>query len=108
MALKKNKNHHFRTWSEVKKERFQQNPDVAFEYLKASMEENSEYPEMIIEAIRSVSESLGMPIEQIAKKAGKTPSTIHKALSRNGNPTLGTLTAVLKTLGLRLSIEKAS
>jgi probable addiction module antidote protein len=108
MALKKSKDKPFRTWAEVKKERFQHNPDVAIEYLKASLEENSEYPEIIIEAIRSVSEALGMPIEQIAKKAGKTPSTIHKALSKDGNPTLGTLTAVLKTLGLRLSIEKAS
>lgn len=60
------------------------------------------------EAIRSVSEALGMSIEQIAKKSNKTPSTIHKALGKGGNPTLGTLTAVLKTMGLKLSVEKAS
>ncbi len=97
-----------RTWSELKKERFQKNPDEAIEYLKASLEENGDMPEIVIEAIREVSEALGLSIEQIAKKAHKTPSTIHKALGKSGNPTLGTLTAVLKTMGLRLSIEKAS
>lgn len=96
-----------KTWSELKMERFKKNPDEAIEYLKASLEENGDAPELVIEAIRIVSESLGMSIEQIAKKANKTPSTIHKALSKAGNPTLGTLTAVLKTLGLRLSVERA-
>lgn len=65
-------------------------------------------PEIIIEAIRTVSESLGISIEQIAKCSHKTPSTIHKALSKTGNPTLETLSAILKTLGLKLSVEKAS
>jgi sulfur relay (sulfurtransferase) complex TusBCD TusD component (DsrE family) len=46
--------------------------------------------------------------EKIATMADKTPSTIHKALSKHGNPTLATLTAVLKTMGLKLSVEKAS
>lgn len=42
------------------------------------------------------------------QKDHKTPSTIHKALSKSGNPTLGILTAVLKAMGLRLSVERAS
>lgn len=97
-----------RTWAELKQQRFQKSPDEAIKYLKASLEENGDMPEIVIEAIREVSEALGLSIEQIAKKAHKTPSTIHKALGKSGNPTLGTLTAVLKTMGLRLSIERAS
>lgn len=95
-----------KTWSVLKKERFTRNPDEAIEYLKATLEENSNEPELVIEAIRDVSEGLGLSVEQIAKKAKKTPSTIHKALGKSGNPTLETLTAVLKTLGLRLSVER--
>ena len=106
MALNKNKP--FVTWAELKKERFQRNPAEAIGYLNASFEENWDHPELIVNAIKSVSEALNIPIEQIAKKAGKTPSTIHKALSKNGNPTLATLMIVLNTLGLRLSIKKAS
>ncbi len=97
-----------KTWSQLKQERFKKSPDEAIEYLKASLEENSDTPELVIEAIRSVSQALGLSIEQIAKKAKKTPSTIHKALGKDGNPTLVTLTAVLKTMGLKLSIEKAA
>ena len=108
MALKKNKNKRFRTWAEVKKERFQRNPDEAIGYLNASFEENCDEPDLIINAITSVSEALDIPVEQLAKKAGKTPSTIHKALSKNGNPTLATLMIVLKTLGLKLLVQKAS
>lgn len=96
------------SWSDLKKQRFQKDPEEAIAYLQASLEENGDVPEIIIDAIREVSESLGLSIEQIAKKAHKTPSTIHKALGKSGNPTLGTLTAVLKTMGLRLSVERAS
>ncbi len=108
MGTRKNKNQKLRSWSELKTDRFSKDPEEAFEYLKATLEESGDNPTLVMEAIRSVTEALNLPIEQIAKKAKKTPSTIHKALSKNGNPTLETLTAVLKTLGLRLSIEKAS
>ncbi|MBX2987621.1 MAG: helix-turn-helix domain-containing protein [Bdellovibrionaceae bacterium] len=97
-----------RSWSQFKHERFKKSPDEAIEYLKSSLEENGDVPELVIEAIRGVSEAFGISIEQIARKAGKTPSTIHKALSKDGNPTLATLTAVLKTLGLKLSVKKVS
>ena len=41
-----------KTWSRLKQERFQKSPDEAIEYLKASLEENSDSPELIIEAIK--------------------------------------------------------
>lgn len=108
MKTKKNNPKKLKTWQSLKRERFKKSPDEAIEYLKASLEDNSDKPELIIEAIRAVSESLGLSIEQIAKKANKTPSTIHKALSKTGNPTLETLSAVLKTLGLKLTLAKAA
>lgn len=97
-----------KTWAQVKKERFKDDPEEAIEYLKASLEENGDQPALVIDAIRTVASALGISIEQIARKAGKAPSTIHKALSKEGNPSLETLTAVLKTMGLRLSVKRAS
>jgi probable addiction module antidote protein len=38
---------------------------------------------------------------QIAKDAGLTRDTMYKAFRREGNPTLETLTSVLKALGLK-------
>jgi probable addiction module antidote protein len=97
-----------RTWAQLKHERFKKNPEEAFNYLRASLEENSDMPEAIVEAIRTVSKSLDLSIEKLAKKCKVQPSTLYKALGENGNPTLGTLTVVLKAMGLRLSVEKAS
>ena len=102
------RNPKLRTWSQVKQERFKNDPEEAFEYLRASLEENADLPEAIVEAIRSVSESLDMSVEKLAKKSKIQPSTIYKALGKDGNPTLGTLTAILRAMGLRLSVEKAS
>lgn len=95
-----------KTWAQLKQERFKNNPDEAFEYLRASLEENADIPEAIIEAIKTVSKSLDLSIEKLAKKSKIQPSTLYKALGENGNPTLETLIAVLKAMGLRLSIEK--
>ncbi len=108
MGVRKKSNKNLRSWSDLKTARFKKNPEEAFDYLRASLEENADLPEVIIEAIRSVSESLDMSLEDVAKKAKIQPSTLYKAFGKSGNPTLVTLTAVLKALGLRLSIERAS
>lgn len=97
-----------KTWSKLKQERFKNDPDEAFEYLRASLEENADMPDAIVEAIRSVLESLNLSVEKLAKKSKIQPSTLYKALGKEGNPTLRTLTAVLKEMGLRLSVERAS
>lgn len=55
-----NANKKLKTWTAFKKERFTKNPDEAIEYLKATLEENSDDPELVIEAIRDVSEGLGL------------------------------------------------
>ena len=42
----------------------------------------------------------------VAAKAGISRKSLYRALSpKKGNPTLKTLLAVLKTVGLRLSVE---
>lgn len=96
------------TWADYKKDRFKKNPDEAIGYLKVTLEENSDIPELVADAVREVAQALGISVEQIARRANKSPSTIHKALSASGNPTLETLTAVLKILGLKLSVKRAS
>ena len=41
----------------------------------------------------------------MAAEAGISRESLYRALSPKGNPTLKTLLAVLKTVGLRLSVE---
>lgn len=44
---------------------------------------------------------------QIARDAGVSREALYRALSEDGNPTLGTLLKVMHALGLRLSVAPA-
>ena len=71
-------------------------------YLEAAMEGGD--PKHIASALGDVARSKGM--SQIARKTGLGRQALYAALSENGNPTLETLTAVLKVLGLELTVQK--
>ena len=57
-------------------------------------------------ALRHVSEAYGMA--EVAKAAGIKRESLYRSLSPKGNPTLKTLTAVLKAVGLRLDVAPGS
>lgn len=73
-------------------------------YLEAAMEGND--PQHIASALGDVARSKGMT--EIARKSGLGRQALYNALSENGNPTLGTLIAVLKALGLELTVQKSA
>ena len=80
-------------------------PAYAAEYLQAAMEDTGE-PAVLLIALRHVSEAYGMA--DVAKAAGIKRESLYRALSPKGNPTLKTLTAVLKAVGLRLAVAPGS
>jgi probable addiction module antidote protein len=57
-------------------------------------------------ALRAVAEAYG-GLGVVAAQAGISRESLYRALSPKGNPTLKTLIAVLKTVGLRLSVTPA-
>lgn len=57
-------------------------------------------------ALRAIAEAYG-GLGKIAQEAGISRESLYRALSPDGNPTLKTLIAVLKTVGMRLSVEAA-
>jgi len=71
-------------------------------YLEAAMEGND--VKHIASALGDVARSKGMT--EIARKAGLGRQALYSALSETGNPTLETLTAVLKVLGLELTVQR--
>jgi len=77
--------------------------DILF-YLEAAMEGND--ARHIASALGDVARSKGM--SEIARKSGLGRQALYAALSENGNPTLETLTSVLKALGLQLSVQRAA
>jgi probable addiction module antidote protein len=93
--------HHEREIAELAADR-----ELAIEYLRAAMESLDNPNERAggLIAMRTVAEAYG-GLEAVAADAGISRETLHRALSPNGNPTLTTLLAVLKTVGLRLAVE---
>ncbi|WP_408590347.1 addiction module antidote protein [Novosphingobium sp.] len=77
--------------------------DILF-YLEAAMEGND--PRHIASALGDIARSKGM--SEIARKSGLGRQALYASLSDNGNPTLETLTSVLKALGLQLSVQRAA
>lgn len=78
----------------------------AVEYLKAALEElddpNNRAAGLL--ALRDVAEAYG-GIGMVAEQAGISREALYRSLSPKGNPTLKTLLAVLKSVGMRLSVE---
>jgi len=102
--LKASVSHHDAEVAELRADR-----ELATQYLKAAMESLDDPNDRAagLLALRSVAEAYG-GLGAVAEEAGISRESLYRALSPRGNPTLKTLIAVLKTVGLRLSVEAES
>lgn len=73
-------------------------PEQAAKYLTACYEEG---PEEFLQALRDVVAAQG-GMSRTARLAGLNRESLYRQLSRQGNPSLASLNAVLTTLGLKL------
>ncbi|QLA18195.1 addiction module antidote protein [Desulfolutivibrio sulfoxidireducens] len=76
-------------------------PASAAEYLRAAMDDTEE-PAVLLLVLRNVFEPYGMA--DVARTSGLKRESLYRSLSPRGNPTLKTLTATLKAVGLRLAV----
>lgn len=77
------------------------NPDEAAAYLNAALEENDQ--EIFLLALRDVAEVRSF--SQVDQGAYLNRENLYRMLSPTGNPQLSSLTALLRSIGLRLAIE---
>lgn len=70
-------------------------------YLEACMEEAGDDPAYIAAALGNIARAHGMM--RLAKETGLTREGLYKALSAEGNPSLGTVLKVLRALGLKFT-----
>ena len=93
------------SYHEWEVQELQRDREFAVEYLIAAMEalDNPDERGGGLLALRAVAEAYG-GLGAVAAQAGISRESLYRSLSPKGNPTLKTLLAVLKTLGLRLSI----
>jgi len=95
--------HHEREVAELRADR-----ELAVEYLKAAMAalDDPEDRAAGLLALRTGAEAYG-GLAAVAAEAELNRESLYRALSPKGNPTLKTLLAVLKAVGMRLSVEPA-
>ena len=74
------------------------------EYLRQSFASGD--PDDIAEGVGTVARAMGM--SHVATEAGLARPALYRALVEGGNPELTTLTKVLRVMGLRLSVERAT
>ncbi len=76
--------------------------EFAAEYLNAASEDDD--PKTYLTALRKVVEARG-GMASVAEKTHLSRETLYRTLSTRGNPTIKTLTAVLKATGLRFGVS---
>ena len=77
-----------------------QDPAEAAEYLNAALEDSNE---LFLLALRNVAEAHGK--KKLAEDVQRNHESMYRILSEQGNPQFSSLTAILRELGLKLSVE---
>ncbi|MCB1666509.1 MAG: putative addiction module antidote protein [Pseudomonadales bacterium] len=75
-------------------------------YLAACMEEAGDDPAFLLQVLGTIARAKNMT--QLARDTGLTREGLYKALSPDGNPSLGTVLKVAKALGLTFSVKPAA
>jgi probable addiction module antidote protein len=87
---------------EVMVQRIRKSPRFAAEYLRAAIEDTDE-PKALLIALRHLAQAHG--VAKVARAAKIERESLYRALSPRGNPRLSTLIAVVRALGLTLTVE---
>lgn len=86
---------------------FKKNPKRAMEYLNAcvqvAFEEND--PELVLSALSVIAKAYGMT--RLAQKAHLQRESLHRMLSKKGNPEWSSLFSIFKILQIRPRLELA-
>ena len=70
-------------------------------YLVACVEEADDDPALVAVALGNIARAYGM--DRLARETGLTREGLYKALSAEGNPSLGTVPKVIKAPGMKLT-----
>jgi len=88
-----------RTFDDLIAESFRKDPAYAVDLLNDILEDGE--PAELLIMLRQMSKAFG-GVGEVAKQAG---NTLYRTLSAQGNPQVNTLSAILRTMGLRLAVQ---
>ncbi len=82
---------------------YAEKPELAVELLNSVLEDG-EPGEMLV-LLRQMTKAFG-GVQAVAEQAELNPTQLYRTLSADGNPSLSSLTALLKAMGLRLAVTR--
>jgi probable addiction module antidote protein len=91
-----------RSHEEATVESFRKDPAFAAEYLNAVLEDGDQ--EELMLALRRMSEAFG-GVQKLAESTKLNANTLYRTLSPKGNPELKSLRAVLRAMGMQLTVR---
>ncbi len=86
-------------------EAYRKDPTFAVELLNAILEDGDQSEFLI--ALRQMAKAFG-GVQAVADQAQLNPTQLYRTLSLDGNPALSNFSAILKAMGMRLSVQSVS
>lgn len=90
------------TFEDATADSFTRDPAFAAAYLESVLEDGSQQD--LLAALRHLARAFG-GVSQIARSSGLNVTSLYRTLAAGGNPELRSLLAVLRAMGLRLSVQ---
>ena len=91
-----------RAHDEAMAEVYREDPAYALQLLNSILEDGDQ-SELLI-ALRQIAKAVG-GVQAVAEQAHLNPTQLYRALSADGNPALSSFSAILKAMGMRLSVQ---
>ena len=91
-----------RPHDEAMAELYRSDPALALEVINNILAEGDQAELMTV--LRQLAQTVG-GVQAVAEQAHLNPTQLYRTLSPKGNPALNNLTAILKTMGLRLAVQ---
>jgi probable addiction module antidote protein len=83
-------------------EMYRDDPAFALEILNSILEEGDQGELMV--TLRQMAKAFG-GVQTVAEQAQLNPTQLYRTLSPDGNPALSNFSAILKAMGMRLSVQ---
>jgi probable addiction module antidote protein len=99
---RKSKSAPSRSHEDATVESFRKDPSFAAEYLNSVLEDGDQ--EELMLALRRMSKAFG-GVTKLAKEAELNLNTLYRTLSPKGNPELKSLRALLRAMGMQLTVR---
>ncbi len=91
-----------RAHDEAMVELYRNNPSLAIEVVNSILEDGDQAE--LLTVLRQLTQAFG-GVQAVAEQACLNPTQLYRTLSPRGNPALSSLTAILRAMGLRLSVQ---